>query len=138
MRAVVMSMKPQWWEKILTREKTMEIRKTMPRGGAGGTEPWPMLVLVYVSGTGEIQGQFLCGGWVKTNLLAGMEKQSCVPLRDLVEYAGGPGGSLCGWIVKDPSSAWPARQCPGNTSKVRTNEWPSTSTTYRQHTRRKP
>lgn len=102
MRAVVMSMKPQWWEKILTREKTMEIRKTMPRGGAGGTEPWPMLVLVYVSGTGEIQGQFLCGGWVKTNLLAGMEKQSCVPLHDLVEYAGGPGGSLCGWIVKDP------------------------------------
>lgn len=73
MRAVVMSMKPQWWEKILAREKTMEIRKTMPRGGAGGTEPWPMLVLVYVSGTGEIQGQFLCGGWVKTNLLAGME-----------------------------------------------------------------
>ena len=101
MRAVLMSIKPQWWEKILSGEKTMEIRKTAPMGGAGDPEPWPLTVLVYVSGTGAVQGQFLCNGWIKTNLLAGMERQSCVPLADLVEYAGGPGNSLCGWIVKE-------------------------------------
>lgn len=102
MRAVLMSIKQSWWEKILAGEKLLEIRKTAPQGGAGEPEPWPLLVLVYVSGTGAVQGQFLCEGWVKTNYLQFLEKQSCVPFDDLVKYAGGPGGKLCGWIVKAP------------------------------------
>lgn len=100
MKAVLMSMKPKWWEKILSGEKSLEIRKTAPEGGAGEPEPWPLLVLVYVSGTGEVQGQFWCNGWVRTNLLSYFVDQSCVPLHDLEEYADGK--SLCGWIVKDP------------------------------------
>ena len=35
MKAVLLSLKPEWWEKILTGEKDMEIRKTAPQGGAG-------------------------------------------------------------------------------------------------------
>ena len=31
MLAVLMSMKPEWWEKILDGEKTLEIRKTHPQ-----------------------------------------------------------------------------------------------------------
>lgn len=31
MRAVLMSIKPEWWEKILAGEKDLEIRKTAPR-----------------------------------------------------------------------------------------------------------
>ena len=57
MKAVLLSLKPEWWEKILTGEKDMEIRKTAPQGGAGEPEPWPVLVLVYVSGTGGVQGK---------------------------------------------------------------------------------
>lgn len=67
MRAVLLSIKPEWWEKILAGEKDLEIRKTAPRAGAGGPEPWPLLVLAYVSGTGAVLGQFLCMGWVKSN-----------------------------------------------------------------------
>lgn len=69
-RAVLLSIKPEWWEKILAGEKDLEIRKTVPRGGAGEPEPWPLLVLAYVSGTGAVLGQFLCMGWVKEQLLA--------------------------------------------------------------------
>lgn len=65
MKAVLLSLKPEWWEKILAGEKDMEIRKTAPQGGAGEPEPWPVLVLVYVSGTGGVQGKFLCPGYVK-------------------------------------------------------------------------
>lgn len=100
MKAVLMSMKPKWWEKILSGEKSLEIRKTAPEGGAGEPEPWPLLVLVYVSGTGEVQGQFWCPGWVKTDNPSVIAAKSCVPLHDLEEYAGGK--SLLGWIVKDP------------------------------------
>ena len=39
MRAALMSIKPEWWEKILAGEKTMEIRKTAPQGGAGEPDP---------------------------------------------------------------------------------------------------
>lgn len=102
MKAVLMSMKPEWWEKILAGEKDLEIRKTAPTGGAGEPEPWPLLVLVYVSGTGAVQGQFYCHGYIKTNLLAGIHQRACLPLSDLVDYAGGPGRSVCAWTVKNP------------------------------------
>jgi predicted transcriptional regulator len=59
MLAVLMSMKPEWWEKILDGEKTLEIRKTHPQNER---LKWPVTVLVYVSGTGAVQGQFLCPG----------------------------------------------------------------------------
>lgn len=96
-RAVLLSIKPEWWEKILTGEKDLEIRKTAPRGGAGGAEPWPLLVLAYVSGTGAVLGQFLCMGWVKSNCWRYLSSRSCVPEEDLKKYAGGK--SLYGWIV---------------------------------------
>lgn len=102
MRAVIMSVKPKWWEKMLAGEKDLEIRKTAPKGGAGGPEPWPLLVLVYVSGTGAVQGQFTCPGYIKTNLLAGIHQRACLTLADLTAYAGGPGKSVCAWIVKAP------------------------------------
>lgn len=65
-----MSIKPEWWKKILAGEKTVEIRKTAPKGGAGEPKPWPLLVLVYVSGTGAVLGQFYCHGWAKKRFLA--------------------------------------------------------------------
>ena len=52
MLAVLMSMKPEWWEKILDGEKTLEIRKTHPQNER---LEWPVTVLVYVSGTGAVQ-----------------------------------------------------------------------------------
>lgn len=88
MKAVLMSMKPKWWEKILAGEKPLEIRKTAPKGGAGQPEPWPLLVLVYVSGTGAVQGQFLCHGWVKTNYMPYLEKTVLRPA--------GRFGQICG------------------------------------------
>lgn len=95
--AVLLSIKPEWWEKILAGEKDLEIRKTVPRGGAGEPEPWPLLVLAYVSGTGAVLGQFLCMGWVKSNCWRYLSSRSCVPEEDLKKYAGGK--SLYGWIV---------------------------------------
>ena len=100
MRAVLMSMKPQWWEKILAGEKLLEIRKSAPKGGAGEPEPWPLLVLVYVSGTGAVQGQFLCPGEVSYRTMQDLEEMSCVPREDLLKYA--KGRRLSGWIVRSP------------------------------------
>ena len=76
MLAVLMSMKPEWWEKILDGEKTLEIRKTHPQNER---LEWPVTVLVYVSGTGAVQGQFLCPGEVSYRTMQDLEEMSCVP-----------------------------------------------------------
>lgn len=100
MKAILASVKPEWWEKILAGDKGLEIRKSAPQSKDGRRFTWPLTVLVYVSGTGTIQGQFTCPGWIKTNLLEMLVDQSCVPLEDLRAYA--KGGSLYGWMVQNP------------------------------------
>lgn len=100
MKAILASVKPEWWEKILAGDKGLEIRKSAPQSKDGRRLTWPLTVLVYVSGTGAIQGQFTCPGWIKTNLLEMLVDQSCVPLEDLRAYA--KGGSLYGWMVQNP------------------------------------
>lgn len=100
MLAVLMSMKPEWWEKILTGEKWLEIRKNHPQSKNHADLEWPLTVLVYVSGTGAVQGQFLCHGYTETNFLQYLEKPSCVPLADLEKYAGGK--CVSGWFIEAP------------------------------------
>ena len=100
MKAILASIKPEWWKKILAGDKGLEIRKSAPQSKDGRRFTWPLTVLVYVSGTGAIQGQFTCPGWIKTNLLEMLVDQSCVPLEDLRAYA--KGGSLYGWMVQNP------------------------------------
>ena len=100
MRAVLMSMKPEWWEKILSGEKTLEIRKSAPQSKDGRAFRWPLTVLVYVSGTGAVHGKLTCWGWVKTNLLEMLVERSGVQLEDLRTYA--KGGSLYGWLAASP------------------------------------
>lgn len=97
LHAVLMSMKPEWWEKILDGEKTLEIRKTHPQNER---LEWPVTVLVYVSGTGAVQGQFLCPREVSYRTMQDLEKMSCVPREDLLKYA--KGRRLSGWIVQSP------------------------------------
>lgn len=97
MLAVLMSMKPEWWEKILAGGKTLEIRKTHPQNER---LEWPVTVLVYVSGTGAVQGQFLCPGEVSYRTMQDLEGMSCVPREDLLKYA--KGRRLSGWIVRSP------------------------------------
>lgn len=85
MLAVLMSMKPEWWEKILTREKWLEIRKSHPQSKNHADLEWPLTVLVYVSGTGAVQGQFLCPGEVSYRTMQDLEEMSCVPREDLLK-----------------------------------------------------
>lgn len=128
MLAVLMSMKPEWWEKILTGEKWLEIRKSHPQSKNHADLEWPLTVLVYVSGTGAVQGQFLCHGYTETNFLQYLEKPSCVPLADLEKYAGAsafPAGSSkhrksSTHQARWQSSAWTVRPCRGSMWRSRT------------------
>ena len=110
--AVLLSLRPHWWEKIAAGEKTLEIRKTYPKRFEFS---WRFRVLVYVTGGAGVCGEFTCKHVHKIRTIpevqkvAGsplgekfsVERESCLDERQLEEYAGGKGWPLWGWQVAD-------------------------------------
>ena len=123
MKAVLMSIKPKWCEKIFSGEKTIEVRKTAPK-----LKP-PFKVYVYESlgknfscsrcegcpirfplgcneGAGAVVGEFVCdekhdiqftgASYMINNdisLTNGIAKQSCLWFDDMLSYLGVKGGA---------------------------------------------
>lgn len=51
---ILISIKPEWVKKILSGEKTIEVRKTKPKFAP------PLICYIYECGTGKIVGEFVC------------------------------------------------------------------------------
>lgn len=54
MKAVLISIRPKWCEKIISGEKTVEVRKTRPRLNL------PFKCYIYQTGQGGVIGEFVC------------------------------------------------------------------------------
>lgn len=105
---IILSLHDRWWKKILAGEKTLEIRKTRPAVWWNGS----FRVLVYVTGTGTIQGEFTCNHFWKIRTLPEPQKatgvsgsisvqgESGLTKQELKEYAGKSGKALWGWAVE--------------------------------------
>lgn len=105
MKAILMSIKPKWCEKIFNGEKTVEVRKTAPK-----LKP-PFKVYVYESigqgeGAGAVVGEFVCdekhdiqftgASYMINNdisLTNGIARQSCLWFDDMFSYLGVKGGA---------------------------------------------
>lgn len=86
MKSILLSINPKWAEKILSGEKTIEVRKTAPIT--------PCKVYLYATKPiCRVVGEFVCGG--VTDCFDG----SCLTQDELDEYGGGK--ALYGWTVKD-------------------------------------
>lgn len=84
MTNIILSLHPEWWAKMLSGEKTAEIRKTAPR------RKGPYRAYVYLTGTGQIWGYIDIDRIEKsTPEEIAAEGGSCVPLYRLREYAAG-------------------------------------------------
>lgn len=108
-QGVLLSIKPEWWNKILMGQKTLELRKTIPKLNAiydeidsFGYVP----VFIHVSGSGDgVQGLFLCNGFQKVYVEANEKGLYChmVPKGALEKYARG-NEFVWGWQVTEPSN----------------------------------
>ena len=78
---IILSLHDRWWKKILAGEKQLEIRKTRPAGKG------PFRVLVYVTGTGEIKGEFICNSFFKIRTIPEVKSRAGLLEVDV------PGGS---------------------------------------------
>ena len=106
-RAILMSIHPEWVEKIASGEKTVEVRKTAP------LEKCPFRVYIYQtkpkSGDwndmdGMVIGEFMCKCIMeyntRTSIMYSLSEHSCVPIIDLKEYVGARDW-IFGWKISD-------------------------------------
>ena len=54
MKSVLISIRPEWCEKIINGRKTIEVRKTRPKMNP------PFKCYIYKCGSGKVIGEFLC------------------------------------------------------------------------------
>ena len=93
MPVIVLSIHFKWFQKIVTGEKTIELRKTIPHEGM------PFKVIMLVTGYGAILGEFICRGYETHKDLSMFVKESCVSESEIRKYAAG--NEVYGWKISD-------------------------------------
>ena len=96
MKAILLSIKPEWAEKIYSGEKTLEIRKSVPRC------TFPAVVFLYESGTGLVTGSFTLQGVLHTASPVYFAKAAAMGLKELTDYGPDGRGVYHGWAVEKP------------------------------------
>ena len=109
-KAVLISIKPKWCEKIASGRKTMELRKSFPKLKA------PFKVYIYCTGgfvppdtqafthgwRGFVIGEFVCDYILRDCHMANAdlaEAPSCVRREDIFQYSNGK--RVYGWHISD-------------------------------------
>ena len=106
MKAILMSIKPEYGEKILSGEKTVELRKTSPVNEEFLFES-DKTVYLYFTGTGMVLGQVKLNYTVELEPWHDLEtlaKEACLSVQELERYGAGLDGLYHGWKVKEPGT----------------------------------
>lgn len=116
MRAVLISIRPEWCEKIANGRKTLELRKSFPRQKTpfkcyiymtSGNASYPAMkngapYIVHNNGGQVVIGEFLCDYILHGCHMANAdiaEVQSCVRREDIFQYSNGK--AVYGWHISD-------------------------------------
>ena len=114
MKSVLISIRPQWCDKIASGQKTIEVRKTAPQEvpfkayiyeTQGRTEtPWIDEDGHFIyKGRGQVIGEFICNNASELDYVYywnnGYEFATCLTYRQVADY--GKGKTLYGWHISD-------------------------------------
>ena len=111
-KAVMLSIRPKWCEKIVSGEKTIEVRKTRPKMNTpfkcyiyctiDGIKKMPKDYIAESVERGNIIGEFTCNRIYELAPLNhapdDVEKQACLTREEIVNYLKGTG---YGWHIVD-------------------------------------
>lgn len=96
-KAVLISIRPKWCEKIISGEKTIEVRKTRPKMNT------PFKCYIYKCGNGKVIGEFLCDEIININgaerIPSDAARPTCIEPAELHQYLGAATGF--GWHISD-------------------------------------
>ena len=96
-KAVLISIRPEWCEKIMSGQKTIEVRKTRPKMNP------PFKCYIYKCGNGKVIGEFLCDEIININgagrIPSDIARPTCLEPAELHQYLGAAVG-YC-WHISD-------------------------------------
>lgn len=96
-KAVLISIRPKWCEKIISGEKTIEVRKTRPKMNT------PFKCYIYECGNGKVIGEFLCDEIININgagrIPSDAARPTCLEPAELHQYLGAATGF--GWHISN-------------------------------------
>ena len=92
-KAVLISIRPKWCEKIINGQKTIEVRKTRPKMNP------PVKCYIYKCGNGKVIGEFLCDEIININgagrIPSDIARPTCMEPAELHQYLGAAVGYGC-------------------------------------------
>lgn len=95
-KAVLISIRPEWCEKIMTGQKTIEVRKTRPKMNP------PFKCYIYKCGSGKVIGEFLCNKIIEDRTYGHNEefyRAACMSACDVAAYA--MQSPMYGWHISN-------------------------------------
>lgn len=95
-KAVLISIRPEWCEKIMTGQKTIEVRKTRPK-----LNP-PFKCYIYKCGSSKVIGEFLCDQIIEDRTYGHNKKfyrAACMSAHDAAAYA--MQSPMYGWHISN-------------------------------------
>lgn len=96
-KAVLISIRQKWCDKIISGEKTIEVRKTRPKLNS------PFKCYIYKCGNGKIIGEFLCDQIININgaerIPSDAARPTCLEPAELHQYLGAATGF--GWHISN-------------------------------------
>ena len=95
-KAVLISIRPEWCEKIINGRKTIEVRKTRPKMDT------PFKCYIYKCGNGKVIGEFLCDQIIEDRTYGHNEefyRAACMSAYDAAAYA--MQSPMYGWHISD-------------------------------------
>lgn len=96
-KAVLISIRPEWCQKIMEGRKTIEVRKTRPKMNP------PFKCYIYKCGNGKVIGEFLCDQIININgagrIPSDAARPTCLEPAELHQYLGAATGF--GWHISN-------------------------------------
>lgn len=96
-KAVLISIRQEWCQKIIAGQKTIEVRKTRPKMDT------PFKCYIYKCGNGKVIGEFLCDEIININgagrIPSDAARPTCLEPAELHQYLGASTGF--GWHISD-------------------------------------
>ena len=95
-KAVLISIRPKWCEKIINGQKTIEVRKTRPKMNP------PFKCYIYKCGNGKVVGEFLCDQIIEDRTYGHNEefyRAACMSAYDAAAYA--MQSPMYGWHISN-------------------------------------
>ena len=95
-KAVLISIRPEWCERIINGQKTIEVRKTRPKMNP------PFKCYIYECGNGKVIGEFLCDQIIEDRTYGRNEefyRAACMSAYDAAAYV--MQSPMYGWHISN-------------------------------------